>query len=205
MRHENISEATSVNLIAISTGSATERDLRKSLEWKVYETGYVDYYFNSYHRKFKYRHKWVSDKGNFAMLFSLAMAFSRKAAFTETLGPEFERAFPEGEQQADANSSPTSSNIDLITDTVSSENTWFRARHRFFEAQDESTLNQDASGEASLTGWPRRHGRDDLVCEFYNVLWVEHIEGIAYRRACGWVPKYIWEAHASGPEQVTLG
>jgi hypothetical protein len=45
----------------------------------------------------------------------------------------------------------------------------------------------------------------ELLCEFYNVLWIERKGGISYRRACGWVPKYIWEAHATGPVEVTLG
>lgn len=45
----------------------------------------------------------------------------------------------------------------------------------------------------------------ELLCEFYNVLWIERKDGIAYRRACGWVPRYIWEAHATGPVELTLG
>jgi hypothetical protein len=45
----------------------------------------------------------------------------------------------------------------------------------------------------------------DLLCEFYNVLWIEWKDGIAYRRARGWVPKDIWEAHSTGPVKVTLG
>lgn len=44
-----------------------------------------------------------------------------------------------------------------------------------------------------------------FVCEFYNVLWIERKNGIAYRRACGWVPKHIWKAHATGPVELQLG
>lgn len=43
-----------------------------------------------------------------------------------------------------------------------------------------------------------------FTCEFYNVLWVEEKQGISYRRACGWVPKHIWEANASETD-VILG
>jgi len=46
---------------------------------------------------------------------------------------------------------------------------------------------------------------EDAVCEFYNVLWIKRREGIAHRRACGWVPEYIWEAHVTGPVEVKLG
>jgi hypothetical protein len=46
---------------------------------------------------------------------------------------------------------------------------------------------------------------DDPLCEFYNVLWIEHQGGIAYRKTCGWVPKYIWEAHAKVLVPIKLG
>jgi hypothetical protein len=45
---------------------------------------------------------------------------------------------------------------------------------------------------------------DDYLCKFYNVLWVEEKDGISYRRACGWVPERIWEAHATR-RHVMLG
>ena len=46
---------------------------------------------------------------------------------------------------------------------------------------------------------------DDTLCEFYNVLWVERKDGVAYRRACGWVSKAVWEANATAPVGVKLG
>jgi hypothetical protein len=46
---------------------------------------------------------------------------------------------------------------------------------------------------------------EETLCEFYTVLWIERKDGIAYRRACGWVPKHVWEAYATGPVEVTLG
>ncbi|KAF2993872.1 hypothetical protein E8E13_001515 [Curvularia kusanoi] len=45
---------------------------------------------------------------------------------------------------------------------------------------------------------------ESSLCKFYNVLWVEEIDGICYRRACGWVPEKIWEANAT-KRHVTLG
>jgi hypothetical protein len=53
----------------------------------------------------------------------------------------------------------------------------------------------------------RNEGADvgDTICEFYNVLWIERKDGIAYRRACGWVLKHIWETYASGLVEVKLG
>jgi hypothetical protein len=41
--------------------------------------------------------------------------------------------------------------------------------------------------------------------EFYNVLWIEQRGDISYRKACGWVPRHIWEAHARGLVQIKLG
>ena len=45
----------------------------------------------------------------------------------------------------------------------------------------------------------------EKICYFYNVLWIERRDGIAYRRACGHVPRDIWEANASEPIDIILG
>jgi hypothetical protein len=80
---------------------------------------------------------------------------------------------------------------------------WRKPRH---DIQGESSRepSQNASMKASSE---QQHTPDqeEAVCEFYNVLWIERREGIACRRACGWVPKYIWEAHATGPVELKLG
>ncbi len=41
--------------------------------------------------------------------------------------------------------------------------------------------------------------------EFYNVLWVEWEEGIAYRKGCGRVMKSAWEAQNLEWIDLTLG
>ena len=41
--------------------------------------------------------------------------------------------------------------------------------------------------------------------EWYNVLWIENKDGISYRRACGWVPKHVWEASALEIVEIQLG
>ncbi|KAK8091599.1 hypothetical protein PG997_001960 [Apiospora hydei] len=41
--------------------------------------------------------------------------------------------------------------------------------------------------------------------EFYNVLWVETIDGIKYRKAAGRVPKDVWEENCGQPEKIVLG
>lgn len=43
------------------------------------------------------------------------------------------------------------------------------------------------------------------IYEFYNVLWVDWIQGIAYRKACGRVKRNIWEELTGGKVEVTLG
>jgi len=40
---------------------------------------------------------------------------------------------------------------------------------------------------------------------FYNVLWVETIEEVMYRKAAGRVPKEIWELNCGEPTEVVLG
>lgn len=74
-------------------------------------------------------------------------------------------------------------------------------------AQNRSLRNQPGSArKASEERKPEKEeDPEEAICEFYNVLWIEHKDGIAYRRACGRVPKYIWEAYATGPVDIKLG
>jgi hypothetical protein len=55
-----------------------------------------------------------------------------------------------------------------------------------------------------LQGTVTYNGKDDL-CEFYNVLWVETTDGIAYRRACGRIATPVWEADGYEEVEVVLG
>jgi hypothetical protein len=41
--------------------------------------------------------------------------------------------------------------------------------------------------------------------KFYNVLWIEWENGIAYRKGAGRIVKAIWEARASEWVDLTLG
>lgn len=68
-----------------------------------------------------------------------------------------------------------------------------------------STTNQ-AMGEESFDEWnspecPRHTG----VYEFYNVLWVEWEEGVAYRKALGRVEKSVWERKEKEEIDLVLG
>lgn len=40
---------------------------------------------------------------------------------------------------------------------------------------------------------------------FYNVLWVETIDGVMYRKAAGRVPSEIWELNCGEPTEIVLG
>ena len=48
---------------------------------------------------------------------------------------------------------------------------------------------------------PRRKG----LYEFYNVLWVEWVDGVAYRKCLGRVEKSVWEEIAKDDIDLTLG
>jgi hypothetical protein len=50
-----------------------------------------------------------------------------------------------------------------------------------------------------------RHNQRTETYHFYNVLWIERENNIAYRRAAGRVPKAIWEKNCTGPMKVILG
>ena len=69
---------------------------------------------------------------------------------------------------------------------------WFNVRRK--------VLRERKQGKSVGDGAP-----GGAVCQFYNVLWIQRKDGVAYRVACGWVPKYVWEAHSKGPVKVVLG
>jgi hypothetical protein len=85
---------------------------------------------------------------------------------------------------------------------------WFEARNGSEDGMNRkcNPLNRKA-WDASMETSPAHEDpyNQEGICEFYNVLWIERRDGVGYRRACGWVPKYIWEAHATGPVEVKLG
>ncbi|KAH7080195.1 hypothetical protein BKA63DRAFT_464387 [Paraphoma chrysanthemicola] len=133
MVNDIIDEYASIELIAISKGSATARDMRQSFEWRIYETA----------------------------------------------------------QDAE---------WDLL-------HSWYRARLELFGAIPKVAGDLvDGFDRVPASAKARPSEVDEkILCEFYNVLWIERRDGMAYRRACGWVPKHVWEANATGPIEVKLG
>jgi hypothetical protein len=49
------------------------------------------------------------------------------------------------------------------------------------------------------------HGDWPYLKEFYNVLWIEWVDGIAYRKALGKVAKNVWDSHPEEWIDVILG
>jgi len=47
--------------------------------------------------------------------------------------------------------------------------------------------------------------KEGVFYEVYNVLWVEWIDGVAYRRAHGRVEKGVWEGLKVEPVELVLG
>lgn len=47
--------------------------------------------------------------------------------------------------------------------------------------------------------------RRDGGCQFYNLLLVEWVNGVAYRKALGWVDKSTWEETTTELLDITLG
>ncbi|PVH71405.1 hypothetical protein DL98DRAFT_596994 [Cadophora sp. DSE1049] len=193
---QEVSNITSVELAAISRGSVNAWAIGGSLEWQAFQGGLVTYHDGSTDRYLKYDQEWPNERGENAFLFDVQMAFEEHTAEDKPLGPEFHATMTAIKQQ----SSPSSS--------------WFNARNTFFSRE---VCFQRRGGEFSkelngtLVGLWRQHvwNRDEKdhnpLCEFYNVLWIERKGGIAYRKACGWVPKHIWEAHATGLVPIKLG
>lgn len=176
MDQSPVKEPDGLELVAISRGSASGPDLRKSYEWTAFETREWSYFPRGSGRAVFFDEESVSETGRIALSTNLAEVFM-------------------GGQVDDWE---TFSNV--LREELSSvsrkravkEDPGGRWRAKLLRKQE-----REKKGSYSL-------GDGDL-CEFYNVLWVERNGGIVYRRACGWVSKVMWEAHSLGPVEIKLG
>lgn len=199
MTSDNIDKSVPFQLIAISTGSAYASDLCRSIEWRLFETG-ADYYSEeNFKEEFYYEPEWISEKGKYALLFDVSMAFNKEAAKNEYVGQELDTALAAVDQFSDEMITKVAA-----TDPEKATTESFRAE-KWFQARTNSFLKLTDRDIFRARRSPELPRGQNFSCEFYNVLWIERVEGIAYRRACGWVPKHIWEAHATGPVDVKLG
>jgi hypothetical protein len=225
MSKDVIDEATPLDLIAISTGSANARDLRNSLEWRLFETGTDVYRDGNICWKFKYEPEWISNKGKHALLFDVTKAFDKEATKNEFMGRDFDTALTDIEQRRDQTKSQDAHYYPGYSRMKKNHATWFRTRNTFMgdgyslfwgidDTEEVRRKLQTEMEEFVIKGRQFKQGhselrqppdQEDFICEFYNVLWIERKEGVAYRRACGWVPKYIWEAYTTGTVEVKLG
>jgi hypothetical protein len=187
--NETIDPITPVELIAISTGSATARDLRYSLEWNIFETGKDGYQAGNLIKTIDYAFEWISENGKYALLCDVAMAFEKEDDKSEARQKEMHDLLADIDQRTDKK----------IADWLI-ECPEFPMDERW-RAREWSDARRECFGEHKED----RTVEDDFVCEFYNVLWVEWKDGVAFRRACGWVPKCVWEANAKGPVEVKMG
>ncbi|ETS82039.1 hypothetical protein PFICI_07041 [Pestalotiopsis fici W106-1] len=64
---------------------------------------------------------------------------------------------------------------------------------------DLGKLNSKNVESRKLSGW------GDEIYFFYNVLWVETIDGVMYRKAAGRIPEDIWEQTCGIPQRIVLG
>ncbi len=201
MTNSHISDTSSIELAAISSGSATASATARSMEWRAFERGEVMHRDGRVNRYLIYDQEWPNEKGENAFLFDIQMAFDEEYATRDRrLGTIFDATITAIKQEY-------------------SSSTWFKARTSFLRTKVHfrSAAGLDPyESNGTLVGLWRQHfsdrvvweyqdDRDDPLCEFYNVLWIERKDGIAYRKACGWVPKRIWEAHAVGPLPIKLG
>lgn len=185
MDKDLIDADTPMEFIAISAGSATAQHLRASLEWKVFESGEVRYRSGNHCRTVVFQPQWLEERGKRALLFDLAMAFDQEAAGHGDLASEFDDLVAEVNDRSQVKWKMSPSNTFKAL-------AWFRTRIDIL--QELSVKDRDSPATAN-----------NALCEFYNVLWIERKNGVAYRRACGWVPKHVWEAHASGLVRTKLG
>jgi hypothetical protein len=265
MDDNTVERSAPIELIAISEGSATGYDMRRSYLWTVFETGRKCYNHRTTFRAFGYEPEWLDDHSKGSMILDLNTIFSREAANHESYQPERISTLRTLERRR-VNWVAPKEDIKFLSSPTESERreserrwrfsqkdygikgSWFWHRNKFLRKQikahearynpfrvryEEIEWHQrhydpqahlrwqararwltikdmicDRSLVHQIRGTSPEHPYSepaDLLCEFYNVLWIEWKDGIAYRRARGWVPKDIWEAHSTGPVKVTLG
>lgn len=226
MNNDHINETDSVELIAISTGSANADDFRTSLEWRIFEQGSDDRSEDSQAiMTFHCQPKWLDEMARLTLLHDIAMVFGPNVVKAQDLKAKFETVLHKISRQLEIQVDEKNKNEwlwKLAPKFQNIEREWLEARtavlHEMAESQQELQARDnafrdfwdsiyDASGNDSASPLAVK---PDMVpnffaCEFYNVLWIERKDGVAYRRACGWVPKHVWESHGTGPIQVKLG
>ena len=241
MTDSHVDQDSSLQLVAISTGSANAHDLCRSFEWTIFEEGMAYYSYDSTDRKIHYAPEWISEKGKNALLFDFAMVFDQTAAGNETPEWDLDAALTNIDRQTEEKIMKALPKVsredrtgdkfaqsDLLTEKLARDPTladnksfrdkqWFKVltkshweNHstdpRYFNVSW-NPLNRVARGVpfSDSLAYQQFFDQKEMICEFYNVLWVENRDGILYRRGCGWVPKLIWESIATGPVEIKLG
>lgn len=200
MSHDLVDQALPLELIAISTGSATARDLRSSFEWRIYETGRDAYYSDNWGQTIIYEPAWMGRKGKMALLSDVGMAFSEYAAGIDLLDRNTQATLAEIEQRCSTKRNETAQRMTeryprRVVSTRYSPGDWFETRKEVLGVKagddvDGSRSNREL--KPARTRWmtvkrmikngfffvlSRNHSAtashrptDDSVCEFYNVL-----------------------------------
>lgn len=157
----SVQSGSELKMIAISTGSALQRDVAKSYPEMIDSRGYWRYgpLLEYYHfRPLDRRDACSLDNGAGSEKLSAADDTQRSLDAGIDVGPF---AYPR--RPGTSNESPA--------------------------------VRQTAPGGSNK---PERY-------HFYNVLWVETIKGVMYRKAAGRVPKEIWELNCGEPTKIVLG
>jgi hypothetical protein len=189
MTDEKVGRDGELELVAISTGSMKACHLESSHEWEVFAQGGKWYGDGRPSTNYLYQPDWISEVGCAAIFCNATRAFSPETADPGPLGADVERILRLAVERTDAAvAKETAKKPELASDKGLRAREYFKMRQSYLAFTNKQT---PVDGE--------------MLCEFYNVLWVERVDGIAYRRACGWVPKLVWEAHASDSVQVKMG
>ncbi|USP80330.1 hypothetical protein yc1106_07604 [Curvularia clavata] len=194
MNNDKLNPHEPVELIALSTGSATIADLEYTIEWDVFTHRQIFYTYGNEGKLIPFGTPPLSRHQRRALLCDITLVFDPDA------GKETDsRAVSDVDALEAAVEKSVQEDMEANKDTLSAYGEeyrmrfelklWHQARKKVLDTlAEERKKEEPANAEAK--------------CEFYNVLWVQRREGVAYRVACGWVPKVVWEAHASEPVEA---
>ncbi|XP_014558932.1 hypothetical protein COCVIDRAFT_92972 [Bipolaris victoriae FI3] len=200
MNNDRMNPNLPVELVAISTGSANALDLEFSFEWNVFADLESYYTYGNVCKIIPFASPPLTAQQKRALLFDTSMAFGEEAAKDDSnsaLALELSAIENEINDQVYLEMERHEERLAKLNATQEyrtryEQKIWFNVRKKVLgERKQKKNMGEEGPGGA--------------VCQFYNVLWIQRKEGVAYRVACGWVPKYVWEAHAKGPVKVVLG
>ncbi|KAG8162118.1 hypothetical protein KVR01_007883 [Diaporthe batatas] len=189
----SVQAGSEVKIIAISTGSALQQDVAESYPEMVDSQGFCRYgpSWKPYYFEPRYCRDDLDNLGrDWNGEYSVTAHTRQSIEAGVDVGPFAHRLYSDGNMGSRA----------TVQTTPRKPNHWYRwlRFHSRLVREHTEPLHTVVNTQDPEPNQFERYN-------FYNVLWVETIDGIMYRKAAGRVPKEIWEQSCGEPTKIVLG